>query len=75
MDAFFCITDDASKNALELHGSLGSILAEGTIGQGAKGIILGCTELPLLVKPEDSIVPLFDTTALHTMAAVDLALA
>lgn len=37
VDAFFCITDEGSKNALELHGSLGSILAEGTIGQGAKG--------------------------------------
>ena len=44
------------------------------IGQGAQGIILGCTELPLLVKPEDSAVPLFDTTALHAMAAVDFAL-
>jgi predicted dehydrogenase len=37
VDAFYCITDEGSKNALELHGSLGSILAEGTIGQGAKG--------------------------------------
>lgn len=37
VDAFFCITDEGSRNALELHGSLGSILAEGTIGQGAKG--------------------------------------
>jgi aspartate racemase len=45
------------------------------VAQGAQGVILGCTELPLLVKPEDSPVPLFDTTALHTMAAVDLALA
>jgi aspartate racemase len=44
------------------------------IAQGAQGIILGCTELPLLVKPEDSTVPLFDTTALHTLAAVDMAL-
>jgi aspartate racemase len=45
------------------------------IGQGAEGIVLGCTELPLLVKPGDSAVPLFDTTALHALAAVDLALA
>lgn len=44
------------------------------IARGAEGIILGCTELPLLVKPEDSSVPLFDTTTLHAMAAVDLAL-
>ena len=41
------------------------------IAEGAQGIILGCTELPLLIKPEDSAVPLFDTTTLHAMAAVD----
>ncbi|HEY0300286.1 MAG TPA: aspartate/glutamate racemase family protein [Rhizomicrobium sp.] len=45
------------------------------VAAGAQGVILGCTELPLLVKPEDATVPLFDTTALHAMAAVDLALA
>jgi aspartate racemase len=43
-------------------------------GRGAQGIILGCTEIPLIVKPEDSGLPLFDTTALHAKAAVDLAL-
>ncbi|HWR53269.1 MAG TPA: Gfo/Idh/MocA family oxidoreductase [Bryobacteraceae bacterium] len=37
VDTFFCITDEGSRNALELHGSMGSILAEGTIGQAAKG--------------------------------------
>ncbi len=41
---------------------------------GAQGIILGCTELPLLIKPEDASVPLFDTTTLHALAAVDMAL-
>jgi aspartate racemase len=46
----------------------------GLVGRGAEGIILGCTELPLLVKPEDSSVPLFDTTTLHAMAAVEFAL-
>jgi aspartate racemase len=45
------------------------------VAQGARGIILGCTELPLLVKPDDSAVPLFDTTTLHAMAIVDFALA
>ena len=45
------------------------------VQRGAEGVILGCTELPLLVKPEDSSVPLFDTTTLHAMAAVDFALA
>ena len=44
------------------------------VQQGAEGVILGCTELPLLVKAEDSEVPLFDTTELHALAAVDLAL-
>jgi len=43
--------------------------------QGAEGIILGCTELPLLVQPSDIPVPLFDTTRLHAEAAVNLALA
>jgi len=43
------------------------------VERGAEGIILGCTELPLLVKPEDSSVPLFDTTALHAAAAVEFA--
>lgn len=45
------------------------------VGQGAQGIILGCTEIGLLVKPEDSPVPVFDTTNVHAAAAVDLALA
>lgn len=41
---------------------------------GADGIILGCTEITLLVKDGDSRTPLFDTTRIHTEAAVDLAL-
>jgi aspartate racemase len=41
---------------------------------GAEGIILGCTEIGLLVKPEDSPVPLFDTTQIHALGAVDYAL-
>jgi len=40
---------------------------------GAQGIILGCTELPLLIKREDCPVPLFDTTAIHAKAAVEYA--
>ena len=35
VDTFFCMPDEASQNRLELYGSLGSILAHGTIGQGA----------------------------------------
>lgn len=42
--------------------------------QGAQGVILGCTELTLLLQPGDGGVPSFDTTALHAMAAVDFAL-
>lgn len=42
--------------------------------QGAEGVILGCTEIPLLVHQEDTEVPLFDTTTLHAEAAVKLAL-
>jgi aspartate racemase len=42
---------------------------------GAEGIILGCTEIPLLVKQEDAGIPLFDTTLLHARAAVEWALA
>lgn len=44
------------------------------IQQGAQGIILGCTEISLLVKQADSRVPLFDTTRIHAEAAVDFAL-
>ena len=42
--------------------------------KGAEGIILGCTEIPLLVKQEDCAVPVFDTTAIHAAAAVAFAL-
>lgn len=44
------------------------------VARGAEAVILGCTEIMLLVKPEDSTVPLFDTTALHAEAAVAFAL-
>jgi aspartate racemase len=42
--------------------------------RGAEGILLGCTEIDLLVGPADSPVPTFDTTRLHAQKAVDLAL-
>lgn len=44
------------------------------VEQGAEGVILGCTEIPLLVKQEDSPVIVFNTTELHATAAVDFAL-
>jgi aspartate racemase len=42
--------------------------------KGAEGIILGCTEIEMLVKSEDSTVPLYDTTYLHAEAAVEFCL-
>ncbi len=41
---------------------------------GAEGIILGCTEIPLLVNQKDFAIPIFDTTLIHSIAAVDYAL-
>jgi amino-acid racemase len=49
-------------------------IIEQMIRQGAEGIILGCTEIGLLVHQEDSRVPLFDTTRIHAEAAVEYAL-
>ncbi|HYH18844.1 MAG TPA: aspartate/glutamate racemase family protein [Azospirillum sp.] len=45
------------------------------VAAGAEAVILGCTEIMLLVRPEDSPVPLFDTTTIHAETAVDTALA
>jgi aspartate racemase len=45
------------------------------VENGAEAVILGCTEIMLLVRPEDSQVPIFDTTALHAAAAIEMALA
>lgn len=42
--------------------------------KGAEGIILGCTEIPLLIKAEDSSLPIFNTTELHAKKAVQFAL-
>ena len=44
------------------------------IKNGAEGIVLGCTEIPLLIKQEDCSVPVFDTTKIHSTAAVNFAL-
>lgn len=49
-------------------------IISGLESRGAKGIILGCTELPLLVKPHDINPELFDTTILHATRAVELLL-
>ena len=44
------------------------------VERGAQGIVLGCTEISLLVAAQDASVPLFDTTAIHAGAAVEIAL-
>jgi aspartate racemase len=44
------------------------------IEQGAEGIVAGCTEIPILIKPEDCAVPVFNTALIHAMASVDFAL-
>ncbi|CAM3540901.1 aspartate/glutamate racemase family protein [Nocardioides zeicaulis] len=44
------------------------------VAEGAQGVVLGCTEIELLIGPDDVDVPVFATTALHARAAVDFAL-
>ncbi len=74
-----------------IHGIIYNELCEGSIKassrracieiinklttRGVEGIILGCTELPLLIEPDATDVPIFNTTRLHAEAAVNLALA
>ena len=60
-------TESVSREA---YGAVMARLAD----RGAEAIILGCTEIMLLVHPGDSPVPLFDTTALHAAAAAARAL-
>lgn len=59
-------TDESKKAYIEIINKL--------IVEGAQGIILGCTEIPLLIKQEDISVPIFDTTKLHSESAVKFAL-
>jgi aspartate racemase len=49
-------------------------IVDNLIGAGAEGIILGCTEIGLLIKDGDSRVPFFDTAEIHAEAAVEYAL-
>jgi aspartate racemase len=44
------------------------------VEQGAEGVILGCTEIAMLIKPSDVAVPVFDTTEIHARAAAEWAL-
>ena len=50
-------------------------IIDGLAARGAEGVILGCTEIPLIVDQGEYELPLYDTTALHARAAVSLALA
>lgn len=49
-------------------------IVEKEVGGGADAVIFGCTEIGLLVRPEDFSIPAFDTTVLHVRAALDFAL-
>jgi aspartate racemase len=49
-------------------------IIEGLVNRGAEGIILGCTEIPLLVRQSDCTVPVFDTTTIHALKAVSVSL-
>ena len=60
------IRDESRARYVEIIGRLAE--------RGAAGVILGCTEIPLLVSEEDAGLPLFDTTAIHAEAALDYAL-
>ncbi len=57
------INDSSREKYVEIINNLSQM--------GAEGIILGCTEIPLLVKNGDCNIPLFDTTTIHARAAVD----
>ena len=59
-------TDETRKNFLNIMESLAA--------QGAEGIIMGCTEIPLLISSKHTDLPLFNTLELHALAAVDFAL-
>ncbi len=60
------VKDDSRQQYQQIIGQLQE--------QGAQGVILGCTEITLLIKPEHTDLPVFDTTYLHAVAAVDWAL-
>ena len=49
-------------------------IIQNLVDRGAQGVILGCTEIPLIVNQNDYAIPVYDTTALHAEAAVEFAL-
>jgi aspartate racemase len=64
-----CLGDIREESRAQYRAIMGRLA-----GQGAEGIILGCTEITLLVSQADSDVPLFVTTRIHALAAVESAL-
>ena len=60
------LSAETKKNYLTIANKL--------IAEGAEGIVLGCTEIPLIIQQEDMPVPVFNTTQIHAKAAVDFAL-
>ena len=69
------IMDELSRGIINPFSREGYLRVIGELEKkGAQGVILGCTEIPLLVTQEPGGIPLFDTTTLHARAAVDLAL-
>jgi aspartate racemase len=60
------INPDTKKNYIEIANDL--------VKNGAEGIILGCTEIPLLISQNDFELPVFDTTKIHAKAIVDFML-
>jgi len=60
------ITKDSKKGFIKIINELKS--------RGAQGVILGCTEIPLLIKQTDIDIPVFDTSKIHAESAVELAL-
>ena len=71
----YSIFEELGKNILkeESRQRYLSIIKK-LIADGAEGIILGCTEIPLLIKQEDVAVPVFDTAMIHANAAIEFAL-
>ncbi|MFW6136962.1 MAG: aspartate/glutamate racemase family protein, partial [Candidatus Aminicenantaceae bacterium] len=64
-----CLGEIKKRSRDQFHAIINALKS-----RGAQGIILGCTEIPLLVEQKDFDIPLYDTTSLHARAAVKFAL-
>ena len=69
------IFDELSYGILKDESRNGYLeIMERLKAKGAQGVILGCTEIPLLIKQEHTKIPVFDTTTIHAEAALQFAL-